>query len=161
MSLYKINEQIKEALEKAVDMETGEVLDAEVFEELDALQIARDEKIENILLWIKNLTAEEEELKKEKQSFEDRMKRKKKKAESLRRYVGGILAGQKFETSKVAVSWRRSEITEYNGNVYALPEECINRKDPEVNKTALKKLLKSGVEIPGAQIVEKQNLMIK
>lgn len=160
-SLYQIDKRIEEAFDKAIDMETGEILDMDAFAEFDNLQLQRDEKIENILLWIKNLTAEAEDLKKEKQAFEERMKSKQKKIESLKRYVCQSLAGQRFETVRVLVTWRKSEVTEFNGNVYSLPEECITRKDPEVNKTALKKLLKSGMEIPGAQLITRQNMSIK
>lgn len=161
MNLYQINEKIMTAFDRAIDAETGEILDAAAFEELDNLQLMREEKIEGILLWIKNLTAAEEELKKEKQAFEERMKQKRRKAESLKQYVSNVLAGQKFETTQVTVTWRKSEVTEFHGDIALLPEECITRREPEVNKTALKKLLKAGAEIPGAQIVSKQNMSIK
>ena len=56
MNLYEIENEIL----KCVDEETGEIFDVEKFE---ALELARDVKIENICLWIKNLKAEAEALK--------------------------------------------------------------------------------------------------
>lgn len=161
MNLYEIDTKIMKAFEKAVDVETGEILDAQAFEELDSLQMMKDEKIEGILLWIKNLSAEAEALKKEKQAFEARQKSATNKADSLKRYISGVLCGEKFKTDQVSVSWRKSEVVDYTGNVYALPDECIIRKEPEVNKTALKKLLKEGTEINGAQLIVRQNIQIK
>ena len=55
MTLFEINEQIQKAIELGFDPETGEILDASALEQL---QIDRDEKIENICLYIKDLTAE-------------------------------------------------------------------------------------------------------
>lgn len=49
MTLYEINEQIQKAIELGFDPETGEILDASALEQL---QIDRDEKIENICLYM-------------------------------------------------------------------------------------------------------------
>lgn len=57
MTLYEINNAILEC----VDMETGEIIDSD---KLSELQIALDEKIENVALWIKDLKAEAEAIKK-------------------------------------------------------------------------------------------------
>ena len=52
MKLYEIDEQIL----NCIDQETGEILDTE---KLEQLQIDRNDKIENLILWIKDLKAEE------------------------------------------------------------------------------------------------------
>lgn len=161
MKLYEIEEKIIEAFERAVDVETGEILDAEAFEELDKLNIMRDDKIEGVLLWIKNLCAEAEALKTEKQAFEARQKQVTNKMESLKRYISGVLNGEKFKTTRVAVTWRKSEAVEYIGNVFALPEDCLTCKEPTVNKAELKKHLKAGEVIPGAELVVRNNIQIK
>ena len=44
MTIFEIDEAILEC----VDLETGEIIDAE---RLDALQMERDKKIENVALW--------------------------------------------------------------------------------------------------------------
>ena len=161
MNLFEINARIEAAFESAVDMETGEITDELAYAELDALQMEFGQKTENILLWIKTLTAEAKALKEQKQVFADRQSKAEKKAESLKRYVAQALAGQKFATDRVSVTWRKSETAEYVGDVMLLPAECIRVKEPEVDKTALKKLLKAGTEIEGAVLVEKNNMQIK
>ena len=55
MTLWEINDNIRKAIEQGFDEETGEIFDAS---DLEALQIQRDEKIESIALYIKDLTAE-------------------------------------------------------------------------------------------------------
>ena len=161
MNLYAINDLITQAFESAVDMETGEIVNAEAYEALDSLQMAFDKKAEGILLWIKNLTAEAEALKKEKLAFAERQSAAERKAESLKKYISGVLCGNKFQTEKVSVTWRKSEAVEYSGNVYDLPEEFLKYKEPEINKTELKKRLKAGEVINGAELVQRTNMQIK
>lgn len=161
MNLYEINAALMQAYDNAVDQETGEIIENDAYKAIDGLQMALEEKTENVLLWIKNLQADAEALKKEKQAFADRQARVEAKAESLKKYVGGILEGQKFQTPRVAASWRKSEAVEYVGNVNDLPADYIKIADPIVDKTALKKALKNGAEIEGARIITRQNLQIK
>ena len=161
MNLYGINNKIMEAFEAAIDPDTGESIDDEAYGALNDLQMKREEKIEGNLLWIKNLRAESEALKKEKMAFAARQSAADHRAESLERYISSALNGQKFRTDRVSVTWRKSEIVEYAGNVRDLPQDCIREKEPEINKSVLKETLKRGVVIPGARIVSKQNMQIK
>lgn len=161
MNLYEIDHAIMQAYDETVDPETGEIINDAALAALDGLQMEFDRKAEGILLWIKNLTAEAEALKKEKQAFEERQRRAERKAESLKQYISGVLHGEKFSTDRVAVSWRRSESVEFSGDVSSLPEDCLRYRDPEVNKTELKKRLKAGESYEGAKLVQNQNMIIK
>lgn len=161
MNLYAINDQIMRAFEAAVDPDTGEVVNEEAYEALDSLQMEFSERAEGILLYIKNLRAESEALKKEKQAFESRQRAAEKKAESLTKYIAGVLGGEKFKTERVSATWRKSETVEYVGDVMSLPDDCIRVKEPEIDKTELKKKLKSGVQIAGAYMIAKNNIQIK
>ena len=153
MNLYEIDERILDC----VDVETGEIFDIDAFEELS---IEREVKIENICLWIKNLTAEAEAIKAEKLALEARQKAKTNKIDSLKRYISTYLEGSKFETARVKVSFRKSESLEYE-DVYKIPEEYLKYKEPDVNKTELKNAIKKGLKVEGVSIVEKQNIQIK
>ena len=153
MTLYELNAELM----AAIDWETGEVLDAE---KLDALVMAREEKLENIALYIKNLTAEAAALKAEKDAFAERQKAAENKAARLKDYLAENLAGQKFETTKVKVSFRKSETLQIAEGA-KVPETFLRYKDPEVNKVELKKAVKGGLELDGVQIVEKMNLQLK
>ena len=161
MNLYEINQKLMETFEEAVDQETGEIVNEQAYEALDALQMALEEKTENILLWVKNLSAKAEALKKEKQAFAERQSRVEKRVESLKQYVSGVLDGNDFSTDKVSVTWRKSQAVEYHGDISDLPEEYLRRRDPELNKDALKKALKTGEEIKGACLVTKKNIQIR
>ena len=153
MNLYEIENRILEC----VDEETGELFDVDRFEELN---LERNTKIESICLWIKNLNSEIEALKAEKQAFAERQKRAENKAESLKRYISTYLNGQRFESAKVSVSFRKSEPLEISENA-VIPEEYLKHKEPDIDKAGLKKAIKEGQVFDGISIVEKLNIQIK
>jgi len=153
MNLYEIDSAILDCM----DLETGEIFDVDRFEELN---LERTVKIENICLWIKNLKAEIEALKAEKDAFAKRQKSAENKMESLKQYISGYLEGTPYESAKVKVSFRKSEVLDITEGA-AIPVEYLKFKEPDVDKVELKKALKSGVQIPGVSIIENQNIQIK
>lgn len=153
MNLFEIDN----AILSCVDLESGEIIDTE---KLDQLQMERDRKIENIACWIKNLTAEAEALKKEKQALAHRQTVAENKAESLKRRLASYLAGQKFSTSKVAISFRKTSSVNVT-DIEQIPEEFLKYADPTVDKPAIKSAIKAGAVIAGAEIVEGQSISIK
>ena len=157
MTLFEIDKALAD-FEFEVDEETGEILNAS---DLDELKMAREDKIENIGLYIKNLEAEKEAVKREKDNFADREKRLGKKIDSLKKYLTYALDGQKFSTPKVAVSFRKSESVLVKDK-YLIPDNYMNISVVrEPNKTAIKNALKRGEEIMGVELLEKQNVSIK
>lgn len=153
MNLYEIDHEIL----ACVDAETGEIFDADRFEELT---LTRDAKVENICLWIKNLKAEAEALKAEKDAFAARQKVAENKMESLKRYISSYLEGTPFESAKVKVTFRKSESLEITDGAI-IPDEYLKFKEPDVDKVNLKKAVKGGLCLEGVQIVENQNIQIK
>lgn len=156
MNLY----EIEEAIMACVDTETGEIIDEE---QLDKLSMERDEKIENIALWIKNLNAEAAAYKAEKQAFDARQKAAENKAASLKKYLSGYLAGNAYQSAKVAISFRRSESVQINdiNTIAEFDTRYVKYAEPTADKTAIKKALKEGIMIPGAALVESRNIQIK
>lgn len=153
-NLYEINE----AIMNTIDLETGEIIDFEAFE---ALQMERNEKLENIALWVKNLTSESEALKAEEKAFAERRKAAENKAESLKRYLDSALKGQKFSTTKVAISYRKSTSVDVL-DVEKLPEAYRKTVTTvSADKTAISAALKAGELVDGVVLVEKNNLSIK
>ena len=153
MNLYEIDAAILDC----VDVETGEIFDIDKFEEL---QLTRDAKVENICLWIKNLKAEAEALKAEKDAFAKRQKAAESKMESLKRYISGYLEGTSFESAKVKVTFRKSEALEIAEGAI-IPDEYLKFKEPDIDKIALKNALKLGKHVDGCFIVENQNIQIR
>lgn len=122
--------------------------------------MAFDEKVEGIACWIKNLLSDAEAIKVEKNALADREKSCKNKAESLKNYLRDALAGQKFKTAKVSISYRKSKSVEVD-DISKIPEEYLKYSDPEVKKTDIKKAIESGKVFSGVTLVEKQNIQIR
>ena len=158
MKLYEIDNAILDC----IDLETGEVIDAE---RLDALNMERDAKIENLACWIKDLKAEAEAIKAEKQALAERQRVAENKAESLKKWLAYALDGQKFGTAKCAISFRNTESVEVTDEgLEALMKEhgdLLTYKKPEPNKTAIKQALKDGLTVAGVELVRNTNVIIK
>lgn len=163
MKLFDMDEKLAACVKldesRVVDTESGEIIDLEA---IAALEMERDTKIENLGCWYKNLLADAEALKAQKNAFAEREKVAKAKAESLRGFLGRYLNGKKFETAKVAMSFRKSEAVEFDAKCIGdVPEEFLKFKDPELDKVAVKKAIKAGETVPGCELVQRQNLQIK
>ena len=153
MNLFEINQEIM----SCVDTETGELLDEEKFA---ALQIDMQDKLEGLGCWIKNLEADAAALKAEEQAFAERRKSVERQITNKKQYLSNFLDGEKFETLRVKISFRKSESLEVSEEA-KIPEEFLKYKEPEVNKVDLKKAVKAGLVLDGVQLVQKQNIQIK
>ncbi|MBR3204970.1 MAG: siphovirus Gp157 family protein [Bacillus sp. (in: Bacteria)] len=160
MTLYEIQDNIRQAIEQGFNEETGEIFDAS---DLEALQIQRDEKIESIALYIKDLAAEAKAIKDERAALAKRQQTAENRAEWLKKYLAKCLDGQKFKTARVAISYRKSQTVELidGFDINQLPHQFLREIAPEVDKTALKDALKEGKEIYGAYLQDRINTIIK
>lgn len=152
-NLYQIDAEII----NCIDTETGEIIDMERW---DQLHIDRETKIENIALYIKNLLSEAVAIKAEKDKLGERQKACENKAKRLKEYLSGYLSGEKFKSPRVVVSYRTSKAVDIQ-DLWKIPEEYLKYKDPDPDKSAIMKVLKAGKKVPGAQLVESQNIQIK
>ena len=153
MNLYDIDN----AILSCVDMETGEIIDAE---KLDELNMEKSRKIRNIACWVKELKAEEAALKEQKEVFAAREKAAKNKAEGLMSYLAAYLGGKSVKNTEYQISFRSSQATEITDEeaipmVYRIPQP------DKLDKDGLLKALKGGAVIPGAQLIERKNIQIK
>lgn len=158
MRLYEYDAVLAECW----DPETGEILDQE---RMDALDLERDEKIDNICSYIKDLTTDAAAVKEEKQKLAARQASLEKKAESLKRYLAACLTpGEKFKSARNQTSWRKSEqliVDDVNLMILTGQNDLLTFAQPTVNKTAAKDALKAGRIVPGVHLEEVQNLQIK
>lgn len=158
MRIYEIDAAIAEL----VDLETGEIKDYDAFAEL---AMARDQKIENMVLLLKNRMALSDDIKDEVAVLQARKKVIDNSIRSLKEYIGHVLDGQKFETARCAVSYRKSEATETDEKFVEWAKancpDLLVEQPPKLDLTGLKQLLKEGMECPYARIIQKNNIQIK
>ena len=152
-TLYEIDLAILEC----IDGETGEIID---HEKLEALQMERDEKIEKVALWYKNLCSDVEAYKAEKMNFAEKQKAAENKAESLKKWLDNALSGCPFKTTKVDIKYRKSKQVIID-DLYSIDGSYLKYAEPTADKTAIKKAIDNGEEITGCHIEEKENISIK
>lgn len=152
-NLYEIDAKITECF----DADTGELLDAE---KLENLMIEKENKLENVALWIKNLKADAAMYKAEKTAFEERQAAAERKAESLTEWLKNALNGQKFKTEKAEVSFRKTSKIEVL-DIWELNEDFVKYSDPTPDKAAIKRAINAGEDVKGAKLVEDISISIK
>lgn len=174
MSLYELDRTMQDVLEQGLsfDIETGEVLFTS--DDLDKLEISIDEKINNIVGFIKNLELESKTYAEISDEYKKRAESKSKKSKSLKNYLDSYLKSKKIDKKEVKnglISYKESTST----NIYdekKLRKYIDDHKDvrdryikTEITesfvKDELKKDLKNGIEIDGVELKTKNNLQVK
>ena len=115
-----------------------------------------------------NLRSDAAALKTEEDRLKDRRKKLEAKEERLLSILDRECAGEKTDCGVATFSYRAStkvDISDSGKAVSWLKEnghqDCYRTPDPEVNKNNIKRLLKAGISIPGASLVEGQTYSLK
>jgi hypothetical protein len=164
MKLY----EYEEAMDAALDAETGEVNE----ELINGLWEDRDTRLDQAARWTKDTEANIAALKAEIKRLSDRCKVLERAAGGMRAYIARILNGSKFWCTAASISFRRSKAVEIPDEAalvrWALnngQDQILRIKEPEINKTEVKRLLESDSPIKPpavmAHIEDRQNLIIK
>lgn len=160
--LYELDQRINELIANSVNPETGEVSDGFI-EKLDALNMERNEKIDNTMCLIKNLLSDAAGWEVEEKRLAELKKSAKNRAESLKNYLSQYMeAGvEKFTSEHGKIGWRKSEKVVVQ-DVDTLPEEFKKVKvEVKADLISLKNALKEDRKIDGVSLEEHQNIQIK
>lgn len=162
-SLYELDQAVLTVLEDGLvfDEETGEILFDE--DNFAALEGERNDKLEAVALFVKSLEADAAAIKAEEKTLAERRGVKERKAERLRKYISDsmqLFGDTKLETPRCMLSFRKSDAVEIT-DATLIREDLWKHPAPQPDKAAIKKALKAGEEIDGAQIVTRQNLQIR
>lgn len=142
------------------------------FDTLTGIEDGFDIKAENIAAYIKNELAEVDAMKKEEAALAKRRRTKENQVERMKKYLldsMNKIGRTKIDTPKAKISVKNNAESVKIDDEKGFITMCINNgrgdilryKDPEINKTAVKKLLQSGEIIAGAELKRTQSLIIK
>lgn len=154
------------AILRDVDPETGEMLGD--VNRLAVLELDYTDLMESVLLEIKEVRAFIADIRAEEIALSVRRHMWQRYLERLEKTVIDTLDGEKFETPRVSAAIRRNpESVHYVGeggekevlNTLVLLglDDCITYQ-PVIRKTELKKMLKAGTIIPGAELVQERRV---
>lgn len=166
MKLYELaNDYL--ALLDAID--NDEIPEEALADTLESITACIDDKADSIACLLKNLDADIVAIKAEEARLAERRKAKEKAHERIKQYLSDTLqrAGiAKIETARNRITFRKSESVEVVDEVFIAwaqknRDDLLTYSAPKVNKTEIKKALKSGAEIVGAELRINNNIQIK
>ena len=176
-TLYDIDQRLTQLEEWGCDPETGELLSEEEFaKKFDEIAMELDKKIENTLLFSKELDAEAKSIKEEESKLSTRRKQKEnlstRLTDNIDRYIRHLCSDEegnldaeklnkyKFDTPRVSMGYRKSSKVVVT-DATKIPSEFIKTKvETDVDKAGLKKYL-SDHTIEGATVEKFYNMTIK
>lgn len=155
------------ALKQAIDED--EIPEECIADTLEAIGGEIEIKADNIACMLKNIEAEMTAIRAEEIKLATRRKIKERAYDRMKQYLSDTLQQMsidKVETARNKISFRRSESVEIDNETFINwaqenRDDLLTYSAPTANKTEIKKLLKDGEEIVGAQLVSKQNIQIK
>lgn len=161
MNLFNVVDELMKLSELEIDYETGEI-DEEIEKKIEKLNFTYDKKMSNIWALLKNWGSEVDIIDNEVKRLNQRKTTLKNAIERLKKYAAQFLEpGKKWKSQNTTAeySWRKST------KCIVCNENDLNSKylvttiRPDLNY--IKNDIKSGVDVPGATLDEKQNLIIK
>lgn len=163
-SLKKINQQlallmddVAERPEEYINAETGEIRS----DLLDALQMARTEKLENIIKYIVSARAEVQAIKEEITRLTGRMKRTNKTIEWLiDAYLPNELgADETFHCADGDIKRRKSSAVCIEDETKIPEKYTVMTK--KYDKAEMLRVLRGGAEIAGVRLEERERVVVK
>lgn len=169
-SLYELTQEFMDAMDNIHDlMEEGlEISEHAYTDTLEMLKMPLEEKVENIVKYMRSLETLAEAKKAEAKRLSESAAKDLKKAESLKDYMADNLrkAGiNKLQAGVFSLGWRKgSEVVEVDEmqvpDINWMPELWEEQKPKLIGKTELKKLLKEGKQIEGVSLVRKPDSLV-
>lgn len=155
MNLYEMSDQARTLYQL---LEEDEIDENIYFDTLES--IGANEKLESYIYVQKQFEANLQSFKKEKERIEKRMKTCQNNIERMKSAIMEFMTSarlKKVQAGTFTLSLRSYEsvnITDEN----QIPEEFLIPQPPKINKAEIKKYLKSGDVISGAEIIQKDSV---
>lgn len=166
MKLYEVAHDYLSLVEA---IENEEIPEEAIADTLEAIEGEVEVKADNIACLLKEFAAEITAFKEEEAKLAKRRKVKERAYERLKTYLSDALLTvgiDKVETPRNKISFRRSEevivadIATFTEWALVHRDDLLNYPAPTINKTNIKKAIKDGAEIVGAEIRVNQNIQL-
>lgn len=159
-SIYELNRNYMEVTAMLEDAETAEEIEA-ITNTLEMLDLSIEEKIENTAKYMVNVEADIQGIKSEIDRLNKIKKSKESTIETLKNNIEYSMKQkgiEKLEVGTFKAGYRKSESVEITGKI---PVNFAKRIEIIPDKTAIKKAIKAGETVEGAEIKVNQNFYIK
>lgn len=171
MHLYEINTEIALLLRQLEpDPETGEIAATadDIIRQIDQLDMERLRVLGYIAKVVLDTRAEIAALKAEEERLAERRQRFERKEERLMQVLQRECAGEKTDLGVATVRYRNTARVDVQDTSRAVAwllqnqhADCIRTKEPEIDKTAVRRLISDGQSIPGIALTVSQTCTLK
>jgi len=160
MKLYEITSELAQ-LEHLIDLPESEYNPDDLTDRLNNLKIDKQQKIEDICSFIKNLRAEAEAVKAESKKLAERAKRTTTHAEWLEKYLKENLEErEQYSSARHKLVWRKSVAVEIDPSEELDSKYLVEKIEYKPNKALIKEDINEGKKVTGAKLVKRLNLKV-
>lgn len=159
-NLFDLNESELEILEM---LENEELSFEDVKDTLDSIREEQKRKYDFMQKMILSLKGDVNTLKERETSLNKRRKSYENKIKSLQNYMLDSMKYKgvtKFKTEEFTYFIRKSETTQIEDE-NVIPDKYKTPQLPKIDKTQIKKDLKSGIDVSGASLIENESLGVR
>lgn len=164
MTLYELTGELLELMEMAQDPD----VDPDALNDtMEAINLAFEDKADGYAKIIRTLTAQADAIKAETARLKDREKSFRDKAETIKNNLEAAMLAtgkKKIKTALFTISIRRNPLSVVMDEQYIenVPERFLKIKEPEIDRTAIRKALQSGENLDGiAHLEQTESLQIR
>lgn len=167
MKLYELT---KDYMDLLYAIDTEEIPEEAITDTLEAITASIEEKADNIACMLKGLEAEAQAIKAEEARLAERRKAKERAYDRIKAYLSEELLKANItavDTPRNKITFRKSEsvhIADEDAFISWAAENnimLIKITKPTADKTAIKKALKEGAVVEGAELHVNNNIQIK
>lgn len=159
--LYNIQYEYQQLLSK-IDEAEGEIT-----EEIDRALQFNEQRLQaegiNVGMMIKALGCWLDDIADEVKRLDVMYEKANKSMELLKNRLSGAMQQygiERLSSPTLTISFRKSEAVEITDEA-AIPADLLVQPAPYPSKTKIKEAIKEGITVPGAELVQRQNLQIK
>lgn len=159
-NLFDLNESELEILEM---LENEELSFEDVKDTLDSIREEQKRKYDFMQKMILSLKGDVNTLKERETSLNKRRKSYENKIKSVQNYMLDSMKYKgetKFKTEEFTYFIRKSETTQIEDE-NVIPDKYKTPQLPKIDKTQIKKDLKSGIDVSGASLIENESLGVR
>lgn len=162
MTLFELNEEQDRLMRMLCDDETGEI-NEEVYDELQQLELDREEKIDGWCYFLKQKKAELDAAKGILDNVKERYEFIENNYKRLRARFETLMNGEKFKSMYNTVYYHPSTavVLDSGMDVRDVDDEYLTYQEPVLNKGKIKSALKLGETIKGVHLEENVSMVIK
>lgn len=161
MNLFQINQDIENLLSSSINPRTGEITNESFEEELKALQLNKQEKQKNAILYYKNVKAEEDILDAEIKRLNELKTFCRNKQEKLKEIIAESLGdAPKVDFVTCGAIFKKNPHTVIVEDEEQLKDYTRVEIVTKLDKKAICKAIKEGKEVKGARLERKIRLDI-